>query len=343
MKNASQTRLPGSIRILCEAAPEYGVSPDQCLEGTGLMPFDLYNNDTQVSISQELATITNFLNHTSYRPGMGIDIGRRYRPEIFGVWGYAILSSKTLRGCLQIATDFANLSFVIAALGLDETREHPMLTFDTTGLATHVKSFVLERHLTVLDNFAQMLLPEWSIQENPFKTTLTDVEFADVVHEKLGYQVQLGETVDAVVLSSQLLDLPLPKYDPKILAECVQHCLEQCGNLLNSHQTESLSWTTRVRDAAMPEIYENPHIQTVAAQLGVSERTLRRRLSEEATSFRQILVDARLAVAHELLKTTNLNVSAVAWRSGYAEPSSFVRAFSRSFGYPPGALTAQRS
>jgi AraC-like DNA-binding protein len=75
-----------------------------------------------------------------------------------------------------------------------------------------------------------------------------------------------------------------------------------------------------------------------ASKLGLSERTLRRRLSEEGTSFRNILVEARLAIGHELLSTAKLDVSTVAYRTGYSEPSSFVRAFTQHFGYSPGKI-----
>ena len=79
-------------------------------------------------------------------------------------------------------------------------------------------------------------------------------------------------------------------------------------------------------------------MQSVAQNLGTSERTLTRRLSDEGTTFRALLLKARLAVARELLTTTTLSVSNVAWRAGYAEPSSFIRAFKKEYGVAPGQL-----
>ena len=337
MQRASQTRLPGSIRILCEAAREFGISPEQCLENTGLKSFDLYNSDTRVTIAQELEAIANFLRHAPYRPGLGIEVGRRYRPEVFGVWGYAILSSPTLRVSLKTASDYSNLSFIIATMRLDESGRRPKVTFDTAGLSTQAKSFVLERHLTVLDNFAKILMPDLPFRQFEFRTTVTDPEFAQALRRELGLRVSLNESVDAFVLPARVLDRPLPQHDPAVMADCLQ----QCRNLLNQKDETHADWTSRVRDVTLPEINNNPHIGQIASKLGVSERTLCRRLSEEGTSFREILVQARLAIAHELLKTTKLNVSSVAWRTGYSEPSSFVRAFSKIYGHPPGALTGK--
>ena len=44
MEFGSNKRLPGSLRILCEAAPDFGVEVDRCLEGTGIVEFDIYRN-----------------------------------------------------------------------------------------------------------------------------------------------------------------------------------------------------------------------------------------------------------------------------------------------------------
>lgn len=334
MREQNQLRAPGSIRILCEAAPDYGVTPGQCLQDTGLMPFDLYNADARVTLAQEVTAIRNFLRHAPDRPGLGIEIGRRYRPEVFGIWGYAILSSPTLRAAFNTALDFANLGFIIATMELHEDQTTPLLTFDTRGLDPGVKGFVLERHLTVLNNFSRVLTPERSLQEFLFRTSMTDPRFATTLRDQLGLQVELGQDLDAIVLPLRLLDHALPQHDPAAM----EYCLEQCRSLLQSEAEPQPEWTERVRDAVLLSMNNDPNAETVAANLGVSERTLRRRLSEEGTSFRRILNDARLTIGHELLKTAGLDVSTVAWRTGYSEPSSFVRAFSRKYGYSPGSL-----
>jgi len=73
----------------------------------------------------------------------------------------------------------------------------------------------------------------------------------------------------------------------------------------------------------------------VEAELGMSGATLRRRLAEEGTSLRQVLTDARLSYALNLLLTTRLPIKSVAARVGYASPSSFVKRFSERYGVEP--------
>ncbi|WP_214648681.1 AraC family transcriptional regulator [Ruegeria lacuscaerulensis] len=334
MQNESQKRSPGSIRILCEEAPNYGVTAEQCLEGTGLVTFDLYQNEATVTLGQEVSAIANFIKYAPGRPGMGIEIGRRYRPEVFGIWGYAILSSPTVRAGLKTAMDFANLSFLIARLRLNELQDPPVLNLDISGLPKSVEGFVLERHLTVISNFTSQFLPKFSLSKVTFETTLDDPKIAEAIKSMLGVNVKLGCDKNAIVLSNKLLDLPLPQHNPATM----ESCLRQCRSLLNLEDSDVPEMTAQVREATLLEMNNDPTIVSIASKLGTSERTLRRRLAQEGTSFRKIHTEAKLAIGHELLSTAGLDVSTVAWRTGYSEPSSFVRAFTKKYGYSPGSL-----
>lgn len=334
MIDKERKRLPGSLRILCEIAPEYGVTAEQCLDDTGLVVFDLYDKDAAVTLGQELAAIENFCRQAPQQAGLGIEIGRRYRPQVFGIWGYAILSSPTLGAALRTAIEFANLSFIIATTKLHDDLNPPLLTFDPAGLASDIKVFILQRHLTVLSNFMSALLPNLSLSRFVFETTINEIAEAEVIEQQLGFKVRIGCPRDAVVLSEGFLTLPLPQHDPVVM----KNCLKQCRDLLRNDDDTDQSWATKVREAALMELGNDPTIVSVAAKLGITERTLRRRLADENTSFRDIMVEARLAIGYELLSTARLDVSTVAYRTGYSEPSSFVRAFSQRYGYSPGRL-----
>jgi AraC-like DNA-binding protein len=75
----------------------------------------------------------------------------------------------------------------------------------------------------------------------------------------------------------------------------------------------------------------------VADRLGVSERTLRRRLAGEGTSYQRLLDEVRASLADELIGTGRLSVEEIAVRLGYAEASSFIAAHRRWTGETPGA------
>ncbi|MGP6088388.1 AraC-like transcriptional regulator QhpR [Antarctobacter jejuensis] len=73
----------------------------------------------------------------------------------------------------------------------------------------------------------------------------------------------------------------------------------------------------------------------IASELGMSERTLRRTLAAEETSFHDIRDECRRSMALALLKRSGLSLSDVAFSLGYSDQTAFSRAFSRWYGEPP--------
>ncbi|HTQ50275.1 MAG TPA: AraC family transcriptional regulator [Candidatus Acidoferrales bacterium] len=78
-----------------------------------------------------------------------------------------------------------------------------------------------------------------------------------------------------------------------------------------------------------------PDIMTVAKELGISSRTLQRRITEEGTSFRQLLSDARHELARHYLLQPTLELGETAYLLGYEDPNSFFRAFREWEGMTP--------
>lgn len=80
-----------------------------------------------------------------------------------------------------------------------------------------------------------------------------------------------------------------------------------------------------------------PSAEEVARSFDLSERSLRRQLSEDGQSFRDLLAEARYAKARDLLRQTDLPVEEIAAQIGYAESAAFIHAFRRWAGQSPRA------
>ena len=77
---------------------------------------------------------------------------------------------------------------------------------------------------------------------------------------------------------------------------------------------------------------QRPRIATI---LGMSERTLHRRLAAEGTSFQHLLDDTRRELAQHYLGQRNLSLADIAYLLGFTDQSSFFRASRRWFGTSP--------
>jgi AraC-like DNA-binding protein len=79
----------------------------------------------------------------------------------------------------------------------------------------------------------------------------------------------------------------------------------------------------------------NPQLEVAAEQIGLTSQTLRRRLRKEGTSFQKIKEDTRRDMAIYLINSGNFSVEKIAYKLGYSEASTFIRAFKKWTGLTP--------
>jgi AraC-like DNA-binding protein len=105
---------------------------------------------------------------------------------------------------------------------------------------------------------------------------------------------------------------------------------------------ERSSLSGKVRDAIVAELRRGEvQLAAIAMAMGVSERTLQRRLRDEGTSFEALLDETRFELASSYLRDPAIGISEIAWLVGYTEISAFYRAFGRWTGTTPGTYRAR--
>ena len=83
-----------------------------------------------------------------------------------------------------------------------------------------------------------------------------------------------------------------------------------------------------------------PDLPMVAKELGISERTLQRRITDEGTSFRQLLNETRHEFVRQYLGNASVEITEAAFLVGYEDPNSFYRAFRSWEGKTPAEWRA---
>lgn len=335
----SKTRPPTSLRLLCDEAAKRGISAESCLENTSVSVAELDDPNAVHSTTDEIMAIENLVRLTPENVGLGFSVGNETHVNAFGIWGFAILTSPTLREAIATSIDYAKLSFMIAEMALTEDGDEARLELDLTGVPAAAHRYIIERHLVVTVKFIRDLLQKPDFMD--FETRLKDADsnYPLKMAALTSIPIKMNQEIDALVFPASILDKALPKSDPVSL----QFCLNQCKALLEEQTGTLPHWSQQVRDAIIDNIGSEQQIEDVARKLAMTERTLRRRLTDEGTSFRQLLIDSRMALAYELLGSAGLNVETVAWRVGYAEPASFARAFAKKFGKTPGEVRKEKS
>jgi AraC-like DNA-binding protein len=134
------------------------------------------------------------------------------------------------------------------------------------------------------------------------------------------------------VFDAARLDSKLASGDPSLHGVLRQH-----ADRLLAELTPGDGLVEQVRAHVLASLKDGPTAADVAAQLGVTRRTLTRRLAQHDTTFTDLLEDVRRQAATHYLKTTDHSVEDIAFLLGFSESSPFVRAFRRWTGVAPTA------
>lgn len=147
-----------------------------------------------------------------------------------------------------------------------------------------------------------------------------------------GCSIKFSAAVDTMVFQTALLETPIPTSDNHLLSILRDYC--------ESMLTERGTLSSELRAMVENEIVEllphgNAQVERVASNLGMSNRTLARRLSEDGTSYAVVLDELRRDVSVRYLKDHSLSLKQISWLLGYSEVTSFNHAFKRWTGNSP--------
>jgi len=145
---------------------------------------------------------------------------------------------------------------------------------------------------------------------------------ASQMSDILGIKVRFGAEFDQVSIPRAIAEAPLVS-SSITLSRAYR---EQCDAVLMGMQ-RSTSLAERIRQLIVLTPETDISITKIATELGISERTLRRELSADGTSYRSIRRDVRRHLAQRYLIDTNLSVSNIAELLGYYDAATFSRAF----------------
>jgi AraC-like DNA-binding protein len=312
------------VRHLYDVGGARGVDADLLLAGTGLaaVPSD------QVTAWQELAIARNLARLLPDTVGLGVTLGRRLHMVSYGAAGLAGLASSTPRTAIMLARHFPQFLPVLARTSLEMLHQRTALRFDGSRLPDDVRRMLLERDLIAVATALR------EVAGRPLTGLVVDLEFErDAAHEELVDALQVtptyGAPVTRLVVDDALLDAPTAQRD----ADAFVEAMTRSADLLDrfpAHTSTRGQVLDILRATPGP-----PRLETVAATLLTTPRTLRRRLTSEGTSFRALAEDARRARADVLLAEGRLSIEQIAGQLGYADSASFSHAYKRWTGTSP--------
>lgn len=337
MKNAAAIdvwqyrRGTAGARLMAEFALERGIPLTSLIAGTGLAEADLYDPRAEIVAAQELALIKNYLVLDRDGSRQGFALGRKFHFTAFGLWGLGLMSCATVADALAMAMRFLPMTYAFSDIHFEVRGRVAMLIFADSQLPDALNSFLVERDMGA----AVLLLEEFGASH----LRIDEVSRTAPPHKETKEQRLAGKIVtwaapqNSVAFDVSFLSMSLPKADANSASMCEQMC-----EMLLERRFIKNEIGQSIRSILENAAGEWPDLPSIARRFEMSERSLKRKLAAEGTSFSALRDESRRTQALSLLKEERLPLHDVAERLGFSDLSSFSQTFKRWFGVSPGSF-----
>jgi AraC-like DNA-binding protein/predicted Zn-dependent protease with MMP-like domain len=325
-------RLSIASRIVSrvvEHAKTCGVDTSELLAASGVEP-----NDLVLGGRVPLAPYVRLWQEALLRsgnPAFGFEVAWMGGGETHDLLRFVCMTGADMRNALERASRYLAITTNAASWPVEILEDMAVIGIERIG-GFHpdhrvIDEFTAAEIVTLGRLFTGV---DWTPREVRFAHE--EPAHVEVYRAFFRSRVVFGCSRAEVRVDKDVLSLPLTKGD----AAMGTFFAEAAEKLLDAEREADVIGGVRrlIRDGLRGEA---PAIGDVAAELGMSARTLRRRLEAENVSFVSLLDETRFALAKRYLEVDRLSIAEIAFFVGFSEPSAFHRAFRRWTGTTPQA------
>jgi AraC-like DNA-binding protein len=312
------------IAALIDALLKEGIAPAEALRGLHLRVNELHLPTTRVSLNQMIDVCRNAMR-LSRDPHLAFNVGSSIHLSTYGMYGYAMLCSTDFRTTMEFAVKYHQLATPLTNIVFEEKGQCATWTIAPLPhprIDTPLYQFVTELQIGIhISLMRDVMGPSFT----PTRIAVTSpVAETRLTQELVSCPVLVEQPSTQIVLDTAWLD------KAPTLGNRATHAamLEICDGLLLELGRRS-GVAGRVREVLLEDIANRPDFETVAKRLRTTERTLRRQLHSQQTSFRELVDELRMQLAVKYLRDTDMTNEDIALAIGFSDAGSFRHAFRR--------------
>ncbi len=326
-RNVPSTIGSWSAAIL-RAIEAHGVDAPQLAREAGIDPESLEDPDARVP-REALTRLWQLAVEATGDACFGLTATRYTAQTTFHALGYAVLASSTLKDSLERVIRYRRMVGDVLELRLEEAGDHYRLIIDVSAPpgapfeAVDAVAALCVRQARLLCGDPRFSPTEVSLQ----RPAPADTEpFAKMFR----CPVRFSQPCNSVEYKREDLERRLPAGNAELARQNDEVIVRYLARL------ETARVTNKVQQALLESLPDGaPSKETVARKLGMSARTLQRHLGDEGTSYKELLDAARMTLARNYIVEGRLSVTDIAFMVGFADTSTFSRAFKRWTGQSP--------
>lgn len=328
-KRLQAPRSAGTItRLAFVFAKEKGANAESLLKQSGLSQQLIDDPNVRPEVQSQI----KFLELVAKAIGddlLGFHLSQQFDLRKLGLAYYVLSSSETLGEAFRHAARYSSVVSEGIRLTLRESGKFGVV-FEYVSVARHSDRHQIEFWIAAFIRVCRRITNRRLIPES--------VRFAHrrkpsrELSSYFGCDVDFGGDIDEAIFSLPVRDVAVVSGDPYL------------NQLLTKYCDEALAYR-RAGEGSFAPAVENtiavlmPHGKAqageVARKLGLSEKTLARRLCSEGLGFASVRQRLRCDLAKRHLADKDLSISKIAWLLGYRDVGSFTNAFKRWTGRVP--------
>lgn len=275
------------------------------------------------------------------RSDLAFELGRTLKPTSHGLLGYGLIGSANLDEAWQLAArqqHHLTESFVLHYErhgGGGRARFTPRETMDDERLHFNLELLAVSTLVTLQMLLGGRVPPAQVRLSMPAPPHLA--RYRELAPASFRFEAGAPPGLE-ITLDGRSLTEPLPMAAPGVVSAIEKHL-----STLSPQAAAEVPWARTVEQMLRAVNGVQLSVKDVAARLGVSARTVDRRLADEGRAFAELRDAVRLERARALLADPALSVAQVAQQLGYRDAANFSRAFRRQAGMPPTAFRRHRA
>jgi AraC-like DNA-binding protein len=246
---------------------------------------------------------------------------------------YVMGSSDTLGGALDRASRYSQTTNEAIVLKYREARV-PTLRLFYSGISRHTDRHQIEFCIAAMVRLSRELTGRQFLPERVSMIHARSAGLSKFAHF-LGKNIKFGSSADEIRFPRGSAAWALVNADARLN----KILLKVCEETLSSRKRKTGAFRITVENTIAPLLpHGQAHAKVVARKLGMSERSLARRLAEEGVTFIEVLQQLKASLASRYLEDGGMRISRIAWLLGFEDASSFSHACRRWMGKSPREL-----
>ena len=322
------------VKGIAEMLAAEGLDVEALFAASGIDPAALEPAGARLP-TEKISRLWELAVERSGNPAIALAQHQVPRPASFDVVGYAMMSCDRLHAAFERLIRYMLILSDALTMTMTEEGDGYRVTFVLAGGGRPVPRQRIEFIFVTVIGFCRWISGREVYAQEVQLAYPAPVDLAPY-RAAFRRAVAFDAPCDSLLFAHADMTAPLPTSNP-VLAELHER---YAGDYLRHFDHAQTSY--RAREVIIRRLPDGePRRDHVAGELCMSERTLQRRLEEEATSFVQLLDNTRRELAEQYLGRLHLSLGQAAFLLGFADQSSFFRACKRWFDVSPGQYRSQ--